>query len=167
MRIDDALVVLEQVEELPVETSELDKIEQFRGRALIAFRRGRLDDLAQITDQLQAVSRQAGPHLRTHADVYSALLAFTRGDWEKVNAFAVETDRLMRSSPTTAFCVSAAIMLATGALAQARAGRFEEARALVRRMDAITYEKVVSAALRRWGWRSPAIAWRSTQRPAT
>ena len=108
-------------------------------------------DLVQITDQLQAVSRQAGPHLRTHADVYSALLAFTRGDWETVNAFAMETDRLMRSSPTTAFCVSAAIMLATGALTQARAGRVEEARALVRRMDAITYEKVVPAALRAMG----------------
>jgi hypothetical protein len=79
------------------------------------------------------------------------MLAFTRGDWDAVARRASETEELIRSNPTTAFCVSAGISLALGAVVQARAGHADEARALVRRLDAITYEKVVPAALKAMG----------------
>ena len=151
MRIDDALAVLDQMEALPGETTELDKMEHLRGRSLIALRRGALADLASLAERLWAMSRQTGPHLRTHAEVYTSQLAFARGDWETVARLASETDRLIRASPTTAFCVSAGITLANGAVVQARAGRAEEARALVRQLDALTYEKLVPAALRAMG----------------
>ena len=47
--------------------------------------------------------------------------------------------------------MSAGIVLANGAVVQARAGRADEARVLVRRLDAITYETTVPAALRAMG----------------
>ena len=79
------------------------------------------------------------------------MLAFARGEWDAVARLAAETDELIRSNPTTAFCVSAGVTLANGAVVQARAGRADDARALVRRLDAITYERVVPAALRAMG----------------
>jgi hypothetical protein len=51
---------------------------------------------------------------------------------------AAETDQLMRSSPGTPFCGAAGLLLARGAVVHARAGRADEARALVRRIDSIT-----------------------------
>jgi hypothetical protein len=151
MRIDEALAVFARIDALPGERTELDKMEHLRGRSLIAFRRGALSDLAAFTEQLLQVGRRAGPHLRTHAEVYASMLAFTRGDWDAVARRASETEELIRSNPTTAFCVSAGISLALGAVVQARAGHADEARALVRRLDAITYEKVVPAALKAMG----------------
>ena len=151
MRIDAALAVFDRIDALPGDPTELDKMEQLRGRALIALRRGDLPGLAAHTDGLLAIGRRAGPHLRTHAEVYASLLAVTRGDWDAVARLASETDQLILSNPTTAFCVSAGILLANGAVVQARAGRADEARALVRRLDAITYEKTVPAALRAMG----------------
>jgi hypothetical protein len=151
MRIDEALAVLDQIELLPGATSELDRMEYLRGRALIALRRGSLPDLASVAERLWAVSRQTGPHLRTHGDVYSSQLAFARGDWDAVAALAADTDRLIRSSPATVFCVSAGIILANGAVVHARAGRADEARALTRQVDTITYERVVPAALTAMG----------------
>ena len=151
MRIDEALAVLDQIDALPGATTDLDRMEHLRGRGLIALRQGSLVDLASIAERLWALSRQAGPHLRTHAELYSSLLAFTRGDWETVARLASDTDRLIRASPATAFCVSAGVTLANGAVVQARAGRADEARVLVRQLDAITYEKVVPAALKAMG----------------
>jgi hypothetical protein len=151
MRVDDALAVLDQVELLPGATTELDRMEYLRGRALIALRRGSLADLASAADRLWTASRQAGPHLRTHAEVFASQLAFARADWDAVARLAADTDRLIRSSPTTVFCVSAGIMLANGAVVHARAGRADEARVLIRQVDAISYERVVPAALTAMG----------------
>ncbi len=148
MRIDDALAVFDRMESLPGATTELDKMEYLRGRALIALRRGMLPELASTTDELWATSRQAGPHLRTHAEVYASYLAFARGDWDTVARLATDTDRLMKSSPTTVFCVSAGILLGNGALVRARAGHADEARAMARVIDGISYERVVPAALK-------------------
>jgi class 3 adenylate cyclase len=151
MRIASALAVFDQMEALPGATSELDRMEYLRGRALIALRRGSLPELASVAERLWAASRQAGPHLRTHAEVYASQLAFARGEWENVARLAADTDQLIRSSPATVFCVSAGIMLANGAVVHARAGRAEEARALIRQIDAIAYERVVPAALTAMG----------------
>jgi ATP/maltotriose-dependent transcriptional regulator MalT len=151
MRIADALAVFDQMEALPGVMTELDRMEYLRGRALIALRRGSLPELASVAERLLATSRQAGPHLRTHAEVYASHLAFARGEWDEVARLATDADQLIRSSPTTVFCVSAGIMLANGAVVHARAGRAEEARALIRQVDAIAYEKVVPAALKAMG----------------
>ena len=151
MRIDDALAVFKTMDALPGERTELDRMEYLRGKALMAHRRGAVSDLAAVTDELRAIGRRAGPHLRTHAEVYGSFLAFGRGDWDAVARVASETDQLIRSNPTTAFCVSAGISLALGAAVQARAGRAEEARALVKRFDGISYEKVMPEALRAFG----------------
>jgi class 3 adenylate cyclase len=148
MRIDDALAVIDRVEALPGATTALDKMEHLRGRALIALRRGKLDELAEATGRLVAISRQTGPHLRTHADVYVSQLAFARGDWDAVARLATDTDRLIKASPTTVFCVSAGIILGEGGVVQARAGHADEARALARVIDGIAYERVVPAALK-------------------
>jgi len=147
MRIDDALAVFDQMEGLPGARTELDKMEYLRGRALIALRRGRLDELAEVTGELVSTTRHTGPHLRTHADVYESHLAFARGDWESVGRLAAETDRLIKSSPTTVFCVSAGILLGNGAVVRARAGHPDEARAIARVIKAITYERMVPASL--------------------
>src|SRR4029077_17751178 len=93
MRIDEALAVLDQVELLPGATTELDRMEYLRGRALIALRRGSLGDLASAAERLWAASRQAGPHLRTHAEVYASQLAFARGGLEGVGPPARGPDR--------------------------------------------------------------------------
>lgn len=151
MRIDEAVAVFDRMESLPVAVSELDEMEHFRGRALIALRRGRLDELADVTDRLVAIGRQAGPHLRTHADVYSSHLAFARGDWDTVARIAAETDRLIKASPTTVFCVSAGIILGNGAVVRARGGHPDEARAIARVIEGIAYERMVPAALKAMG----------------
>ncbi|HEX6060925.1 MAG TPA: AAA family ATPase [Candidatus Limnocylindria bacterium] len=151
MRIADALAVFEKMEALPGATTELDRMEYLRGRALIALRRGSLPELASVAERLWAASRQAGPHLRTHAEVYASQLAFARGEWSEVARLATDTDQLIQTSPATVFCVSAGIMLANGAVVHARAGRPDEARALIRRVDEIAYEKVVRDALKAMG----------------
>ena len=151
MRIDEALAVFEELDKLPGARTDLDEMEYLRGKALMAHRRGAVGELTAITERLLAIGRRAGPHLRTHAEVYATFLAFGRGDWGAVARLASDTDLLMRASPTTAFCVSAGITLACGALVQARKGRAEEARALIKRLDGITYERVMPAALRAFG----------------
>jgi hypothetical protein len=61
-----------------------------------------------------------------------------RADWAEVIRLALETDRVMRSSPATPFCSSAGTILAYGALAEARRGHPEETRALAQRIRATT-----------------------------
>jgi class 3 adenylate cyclase len=151
MRTDDAVAVFDQIEALPGERTELDEMEYLRGRATVALRRGKVDELTDLADRILATARHAGPHLRTHAEVISSHLAFARGDWDTVARYAASTDARMKASPTTAFCVAAATMLSYGAVVQARAGHADEARALVKALDQITYELVVTTSLKALG----------------
>ena len=151
MRTDDAIAVFEQIDALPGERSELDEMEYLRGRAVVAFRRGRLDELTDLAARILATSTHAGPHLRTHAEVIAAQLAFSRGDWDAVARYAIDTDERLKTSPTTPFCVAAATMLGYGAVVRARAGQPDEARALVRAIDRIVYERLVTASLKVMG----------------
>ena len=144
--IDQALVVLNEIDALPGQIGELDRLEHLRGRAVIAFRGGRLEQVSSIAETSRALSRHMGPHLRTHADVWVSHAAVARGDWDVVLRVAEETDALMRSATTTAFCTSAVAILGNGALVQVRAGHVDDARALARRMRAITYDTVSTAA---------------------
>jgi len=147
MQVNRALTVLDEMETIHGETDELDRIEDLRGRALIALRRGTLADLKSFADRLVGLSHRMSPHLRTHADVFASHEAFARGDWDTVVRLAAATDRLIQASPATAFCGSASILLGHGAMVHARADRVEEARALVRRIATISYEEVMAAAV--------------------
>jgi tetratricopeptide (TPR) repeat protein len=130
--------LLDEIEGLPVRENELDRMERIRGRATIAMRSGDIVRLEELASELVAMSRRMGPHLRTHADAYAGYVALARGDWDRVLQLSVETDRLMRASPTTPFCSHADSLLAFGAVVHARAGRAEEAQALARRILAST-----------------------------
>jgi class 3 adenylate cyclase len=136
--LDRAVAVLDEIEALPVETTELDRMEHLRGRALLAFRGGDLVKLEEVSRDLVAMSRRMGPHLRSHADLYASQAAVARADWAEVVRLALETDRVMRTSPATPFCSSAGTVLAYGAVAEARGGHPEETRALAQRIRATT-----------------------------
>jgi hypothetical protein len=138
--LERALEVLDQMDALHVDTNELDRMEHLRGRALIALRRGELAVLENTAHQLVEMSRRMGPHLRSHADLYSTEAAVARGDWETVARLADENDRLIRSSSSTAFCSAAGTVLAFGAVVHARAGHGDEARALAQEIAATTSE---------------------------
>jgi len=137
-QIERALTVLDQLEAIPVEVSDLDRMEHLRGRGALAEQCGDLADLRRQAEALVAISRRMGPHLRTHADTVQAAASFAAGDWETVTQLAAATDRLMQSSPGTPFCSAAGMLLARGAVVHARAGRADDARALARRIDTIT-----------------------------
>lgn len=137
-QIERALAVLDEIEAIPVVVSELDRMEHLRGRATLAEQRGDLADLWRQADAIVAMSRRMGPHLRTHADATQGTAALAAGDWETVIHLATATDRLMQSSPGTPFCTAAGFLLAAGAVAHARAGRADEARALARGIATIT-----------------------------
>lgn len=128
--LDQAGAVLDELEQLPVATNELDQMERLRGRALLALRAADLDTLQNVSERLVTMSRRMGPHLRSHADVHAAEAAFASGRWDAVIGMGNEMAHLVRSSPGTAFCSAAGLVLAAAAAANARAGRAEEARAL-------------------------------------
>ena len=142
LQVDRATVVLDQIEAANAPTNELDRMEHERGRALLALRRGDLTELRRRVETLVAMSRRMGPHLRTHADLYASDLAFTVADWAAVARLGTETDRLMESSPGTAFCAAAGSILGLAAVAHARDGRSDDARALIGRMRTITSEQL-------------------------
>ena len=134
--LDRAVAVLDQIDAMPGEISDFDRMEHLRGRAAVALRRGSLDELASIAERLVAMSRRMGPHLRTHAELAASSVAFASGDWPAVIALAAATDRLIQASPATAFCSAASVTMAHGVAAHSLAGQHEEARALTRRLGA-------------------------------
>ncbi|MGH2378826.1 MAG: ATP-binding protein [Candidatus Limnocylindria bacterium] len=137
--LDGAVRVLDEVEALGP-PDDLDLQDHLRGRALVAMRLGDLNGLNALADRLVEVSRRMGPHLRTHADVYAAYAALARGDWAEVERIAHATARLVEEAAATRFCGSAGMTVAVGAASHAKAGRFDEARALVRTLDARGYD---------------------------
>jgi class 3 adenylate cyclase len=145
--LDRARRVLDDIDALDVPTNELDRMEHLRGKALLAQRTGDLELLERIAGELDAMSKRMGPHLRSHAAVYVAWAAVDRGDWVKVRDLAQETRRVVASAPGTAFCSSAAMVLAFGAAAYAREGRADDARALAGPIASATYDAWVRGDL--------------------
>jgi class 3 adenylate cyclase len=137
-QIERALTVLDELEAMPVPMNDLDRMEHLRGRASLAEQHGDLADLRGQAGAIVAMSQRMGPHLRTHADNVQSSVSVAAGEWDTVARLAAETDALMRSSPGTAFCSAAGMLLARGAVVHARAGRADDARALARRIDSIT-----------------------------
>jgi class 3 adenylate cyclase len=64
-QIERALEVLDELEAMPVEVNDLDRMEHLRGRATLAEQRGDLADMRQQAAAIIAISRRMGPHLRT------------------------------------------------------------------------------------------------------
>jgi hypothetical protein len=137
-QVERALTVLDELEAMPVEINELDRMEHLRGRAALAEQHGDLADQRDQAAAIVAMSQRMGPHLRTHADNVQSTASVAAGEWDTVARLAAATDELMRSSPGTAFCGAAGMVLARGAVVHAWAGRADEARALARRIDTIT-----------------------------
>ena len=137
-QIERALTVLDELEAMPVEMNDLDRMEHLRGRAALAEQHGDLADLREQAGAIVALSQRMGPHLRTHADTVQSGVSVAAGQWDTVARLAAATDQLMQSSPGTPFCSAAGMLLARGAVVHARAGRADDARALARRIDTIT-----------------------------
>jgi hypothetical protein len=137
-QIERALTVLDELEAMPVPMNDLDRMEHLRGRASLAEQHGDLADLRGQAGAIVAMSQRMGPHLRTHADNIQSSVSVAAGEWETVAGLAAATDALMRSSPGTAFCSAAGMLLARGAVVHARAGRADDARSLARRIDSVT-----------------------------
>jgi hypothetical protein len=137
-QIQRALTVLGELEAMPVEINDLDRMEHLRGRAELAEQHGDLADLGEQAAAIVAISRRMGPHLRTHADSVQSRLSVARGDWDAAAQLAAATDQLMQSSPGTSFCSAAGMLLARGAVVHARGGRADDARALARRIATTT-----------------------------
>jgi hypothetical protein len=154
LRSDDlegALRVLDQMDSLPGDVSELDGMEHLRGHALVALRTGNLQRLDDYAARIVAMSRRMGPHLRTHADAYAAHTALAHADWTRVLALGEETARLVRNSPGTAFCSNAGIVMAYGAAAHGKAGRANEARALAQQIPTNTIDDLARRDLIAFG----------------
>jgi class 3 adenylate cyclase len=137
-QVERALAVLDHLEAMPIPMNDLDRMEHLRGRAALAEQHGDLTALRDKATAIVAMSGRMGPHLRTHADTVQSGVSLAAGEWDTVARLAAATDELMRSSPGTPFCGAAGMLLARGAVVHARAGRADDARALARRIDAIT-----------------------------
>jgi hypothetical protein len=140
--LEGARRVLDRMDSLGGDVGELDEMEHLRGHALVALRAGDLARLDDYTVRIVAMSRRMGPHLRTHADAYTAHTALARGDWSGLLALGEDTARLVRGSPGTAFCSNAGILLAYGAAAHGKAGRGNEARALAQQIPTNTIDDI-------------------------
>ncbi|HEV2010990.1 MAG TPA: hypothetical protein VGS17_08205, partial [Candidatus Limnocylindria bacterium] len=147
-------------------------------RRRVAIWRGDLPEAHRLADELARRTRAAGPHISSHALGVQAWQAEYEGDWATVRRLAGEFLALARANEGTTFCAGGGTpVLAAGSIAEARAGRMDEARALLGRARAYIREPdelhqlgTASAILgdraglippapdERWGWEDHAIA---------
>jgi hypothetical protein len=110
----------------------LERMNYLRMRAVYEFLDADLAAAERTANEATELAEPMGPHNRTHAwsnltDVYKA-----RGEWQKLIDTAQRTARLVTENKASGFCTSAATTIRDGAIAQALAGRREEAMALLR-----------------------------------
>ncbi len=105
----------------------------FATRRRVAVWQGDLAEARRLAVALETGTRASGPHIRSHALGTLTWQAELEGDWPEVRRIASETISLMRDNEGTKFCAFAGTALAGGALAEARDGRLDEARALLDR----------------------------------
>ncbi|HAF09838.1 MAG TPA: hypothetical protein DCK98_07140 [Chloroflexi bacterium] len=145
-------------------------------RRRVAIWRGDLPEAHRLADELARRTRAAGPHISSHALGVQAWQAEYEGDWATVRRLAGEFLALARANEGTTFCAGGgSLVLAAGSIAEARAGRMDEARALLDRARAYIREPdelhqlgtasailgdraVAPAPEARWGWEDHAIA---------
>lgn len=105
----------------------------FATRRRVAIWRGDIAEAGRLATALEAATRAAGPHMRSHALGTLSWQAEAEGDWAEVRRIASEVGTLMRENEGTKFCAFAGSSLACAAIAEAREGRLDEARALLER----------------------------------
>ena len=107
----------------------------FATRRRVAIWRGDITEARRLATSLESATRTAGPHMRSHALGTLSWQAEAEGNWPEVRQIASEVITLMRENEGTKFCAFAGASLACAAVADAREGRLDEARALIERAD--------------------------------
>ena len=103
-------------------------------RRRVAIWRGDLPEAHRLADELARRTRAAGPHISSHALGVQAWQAEYEGDWATARRLAGEFLALAQANEGTVFCAGGGSpVLAAGSIAEARAGRMDEARALLDR----------------------------------
>jgi len=103
-------------------------------RRRVAIWRGELQEAHRLADELRRRTSTAGPHILSHALGVQAWQAEYEGDWVTARRLAGEVLALAQANEGTTFCVGGgAPVLTVGAIGEARAGRMDEARALLSR----------------------------------
>jgi hypothetical protein len=147
-------------------------------RRRVAIWRGDLQEAHRLADELRRRTSSAGPHILSHALGVQAWQAEFEGDWVTARRLAGEFLALAQANEGTTFCAAGgAPVLIVGAVAEARAGRMDEARALLIRARSYMHAPdelhalgtasailgvragvVAPAPDARWGWEEHAIA---------
>lgn len=147
-------------------------------RRRVALWRGDLAEAHRMTDELARRMRAAGPHIRSHALGVQAWQAQSEGDWATIRRLVGEFLALAQANEGTAFCVGGGMpVLGAGSIAESRAGRMDEAAALLSRARGYVHDPywlhqlstasailgdragvVAPAPDARWGWEDFAIA---------
>jgi class 3 adenylate cyclase/tetratricopeptide (TPR) repeat protein len=147
-------------------------------RRRVAIWRGDLQEAHRLADELRRRTSTAGPHILSHALGVQAWQAEYEGDWAAARRLAGEFLALAQSNEGTKFCASGGTpVLTVGAIGEARAGRTDEARALLSRARSYTHAPDEQHALgtasailgdragvvppspeARWGWEDHAMA---------
>ena len=109
----------------------------FGPRRRVAIWRGDLPEAHRLTQELILRTRTAGPHVWSHTLGLQAWQAEAEGAWPTVRRLVGEFLALAQANEGTAFCVDGGTaVLAAGSIAEAREGRLDEARVLLRRAGA-------------------------------
>ena len=131
-RAGEFLEVFEALGGMFADADALEQLNYHRSLGRAHFLAGHLAEAERIAGDAAGAAEVMGPHNRTHAWDDLADLAFTQGRWQNVLDLAHRTARLVKEETASAFCRSAAGILAQGAAAHALAGQRDEALALLR-----------------------------------
>ncbi len=131
-RAGESLKVYDELAGLMDDADPLERFNFQRFHGSTRFLAADLEGAERSFAETCAAAESMGPHNRTHAWDDRSDLLFARGEWQPVMDLAHRTARLVQDEKASAFCRSAAGILAQGAAAHALAGQREEAMALLR-----------------------------------
>ncbi len=116
-----------RVAELIRAGAAVDELEYLNFRTTARLMLGDLDGADELADEAMRLSARTAPHLRTHGLQTKQVVLVYRGDWDAAHELARETIRIVEANPGTPWCLSGGYAVAAGAIADALAGRREEA----------------------------------------
>lgn len=116
-----------RVAELIRAGANVDQLEYLIYRTTARLMLGDLAGADELADEAMGLSARTAPHLRTHGLQTKQIVLMYRGDWDAVREIAHETMRLVEVNPGTPWCLRGGFAVAAGAVADALAGRREEA----------------------------------------